>query len=145
MAQHAAAIRSANDRHKGVTVFAGIEVDIFKDGSLDFDAARGRQAFWSVCDALLQQSQCELQHQDRAVDHIDYICQLAGDSQHVAIGSDLDGGVGTDEFPADLDTIADLQRFNERLADRGYKPDAIADILHNNWIDFLRKSWSSDN
>jgi membrane dipeptidase len=79
---------------------------------------------------------------DRAVDHIDYICQMAGDSKHVAIGSDLDGGVGTDEFPADLDTIADLQRFNERLADRGYKPDAVADILHNNWIEFLRKAWS---
>ncbi|MBP88671.1 MAG: peptidase M19 [Planctomycetaceae bacterium] len=80
---------------------------------------------------------------DRAVDHIDHICQLAGDNEHVAIGSDLDGGVGTDEFPADLDTIADLQRFEERLSKRGYSGEAIADILHQNWIDFLRMSWSA--
>ena len=79
---------------------------------------------------------------DRAVDHIDHICQLAGDSRHVAIGSDLDGGVGTDEFPVDLDTIADLQRFQERLADRGYSDTSIADVLHENWIEFLHKVWS---
>ena len=78
---------------------------------------------------------------DRAVDHIDYICQLAGDSKHIAIGSDLDSGVGTDEFPDDLDTIADLQRFQQRLGDRGYSDEAIADILHENWIEFLRKAW----
>ena len=79
---------------------------------------------------------------DRAVDHIDHICQLAGDSKHVAIGSDLDGGVGTDEFPADLDTIGDLQRFDDRLSDRGYSHDAISGILHGNWIEFLRKTWT---
>ena len=78
---------------------------------------------------------------DRAVDHIDYICQLAGDHKHVAIGSDLDGGVGTDEFPVDLDNIADLQRFQERLSARGYAADAITDILHGNWLQFLRASW----
>ena len=27
-------------------------------------------------------------------DHIDHVCQLAGDSRHAAIGSDLDGGYG---------------------------------------------------
>ena len=78
---------------------------------------------------------------DRAVDHIDYICQLAGDHHHVAIGSDLDGGVGTDEFPHDLETIDDLQRFNEVLARRGYAEDAIAAILHGNWLRFLREVW----
>ena len=79
---------------------------------------------------------------DRAVDHIDYICQMAGDCKHVAIGSDLDGGVGTDEFPHDLDTIADLQRFQDRLDKRGYSQEAIADILHGNWIEMLRRAWS---
>ena len=78
---------------------------------------------------------------DRAVDHMDYICQLAGNSDHVAIGSDLDGGVGSDEFPSDLDTIADLQRFEHLLDKRGYSTEAINKILHANWIDLLRKSW----
>ena len=79
---------------------------------------------------------------DRAVDHIDYICQMAGDHRHVAIGSDLDGGVGTDEFPADLDTIADLQRFTEILDKRGYSAEATAAILNGNWLRFLRDAWN---
>ena len=78
---------------------------------------------------------------DRAVDHIDHICQLAGDHTQVAIGSDLDGGVGTDEFPRDLETIEDLQRFNELLSKRGYNDDSIAAIMHGNWLRFLRSVW----
>lgn len=80
---------------------------------------------------------------DRAIDHIDHVCQLAGDTKHVAIGSDLDGGAGTDEFPDDLDTIADLPRLEHLLADRGYSTEQIGDILHDNWIEFLRTSWSA--
>ncbi len=78
---------------------------------------------------------------DRAVDHIDHICQLAGNHDQVAIGSDLDGGVGTDEFPADLDTIADLQRFIDILDRRGYSPEATEAILSGNWLRFLRRAW----
>ena len=78
---------------------------------------------------------------DRAVDHIDHICQLAGDTDHVGIGSDLDGGTGSDEFPTDLDTIADLQRIGEHLSARNYSDEVVASILHRNWIEFLRKSW----
>lgn len=77
----------------------------------------------------------------RAVDHIDHICQLAGDGKHVAIGSDLDGGCGKDEFPDEVDTIADLQLIESRLAARGYDNAAIADILHNNWVELLRRCW----
>ena len=79
---------------------------------------------------------------ERAVDHIDHICQMAGDHLHVAIGSDLDGGVGTDEFPADLDTIADLQRFIELLDGRGYSTEATEAILNGNWLRFLRAAWA---
>ena len=78
---------------------------------------------------------------DRAIDHMDHICQLAGNHNHVAIGSDLDGGVGTDEFPHDLETIADLQRFNQVLSKRGYSSEATAAILHGNWLRFLRETW----
>jgi len=78
---------------------------------------------------------------DRAVDHIDHICQLVGDTHYVAIGSDLDGDVGSDEFPSDLDTISDLANFPEVLSNRGYSDDAVASILHRNWLDFLRRAW----
>ena len=76
------------------------------------------------------------------LDHIDHICQVTGGPEHAAIGSDLDGGVGTDEFPADLDTIADLQRFIEVLGNRGYSVEATEAILNGNWLRFLRDAWS---
>ncbi len=66
-------------------------------------------------------------------DHIDHVCQLAGNSRHAAIGSDLDGGFGQEQSPADLDTIADLQKIVGILEDRGYASEDIANIMHGNW------------
>jgi membrane dipeptidase len=74
-------------------------------------------------------------------DHIDYISQLAGNSLHAAIGSDLDGGFGREQSPADLDTIADLQQIAEILSKRGYSDADIASIMHGNWLRLLRKAW----
>ena len=68
------------------------------------------------------------------VDHFDHICQLAGSSRHCAIGSDLDGGYGTEQTPLDLDSIADLQSLATILARRGYSEADIAGIMHGNWI-----------
>ncbi len=76
------------------------------------------------------------------VDHIDYVCQLAGNSRHAAIGTDLDGGFGRDQSPSDMDTIADLQRLVGLLADRGYKDEDVAAIMYGNWVRLLRQSWS---
>ena len=76
------------------------------------------------------------------VDHWDHICQLAGNSHHIAIGSDLDGIFGTEQAPWDLNSIADLQRFEEILSKRGYGAEDIQNVFHKNWISFLRKAWS---
>jgi membrane dipeptidase len=76
-------------------------------------------------------------------DHIDFICQLAGNSQHAAIGSDLDGGFGREQSPSDMDTIEDLQRIAEILSKRGYKDSDIASIMHGNWLRLLRKAWKA--
>jgi membrane dipeptidase len=75
------------------------------------------------------------------VDHIDHICQLAGSSAHVGIGSDLDGGFGREQSPRDLDTIADVQKFAELLAGRGYTDAQIAGVMHGNWLGLLRRAW----
>jgi membrane dipeptidase len=77
------------------------------------------------------------------VDHMDHICQLAGSSRYCAIGSDLDGGYGTEQTPLDLDSIADLQRLPEILARRGYSESDIAGIMHGNWIRKLSESLPS--
>ena len=74
---------------------------------------------------------------DRAVENIDHICQLAGNCRHAGVGSDLDGGYGTEQVPADLDTIADLQRIPELLAKRGYKTADVEAVMHGNWLRFF--------
>ena len=76
------------------------------------------------------------------VDHIDHVCQLAGNARHAAIGSDLDGGFGREQSPSDLDTIADLQRIPDLLAARGYGDADIAAIMHGNWVRLLRSAWA---
>jgi membrane dipeptidase len=77
----------------------------------------------------------------KVVDHIDHICQLAGNSRTAAIGTDLDGGYGREQSPFDLDTIADLQKLVPLLQERGYKAEDIAAILHGNWLRLLRSAW----
>lgn len=78
---------------------------------------------------------------DTYVDHIDYICQLAGTARHVAIGTDLDGGYGIEQTPHDLDTIADLQKVPDLLRARGYAEADIAGICHGNWLRFFQSAW----
>ncbi len=79
---------------------------------------------------------------ENMVDHWDHICQIAGNSHHIAIGSDLDGIFGTEQSPWDLNSVADLQQYQHILARRGYTPADIENIFHGNWLRFLRKAWS---
>jgi membrane dipeptidase len=78
---------------------------------------------------------------EKVIDHIDHICQLAGNALHTGIGSDLDGAFGKEQCPFDLETIADLQTIPSQLKKRGYRDDDIENIMHKNWINFLRKAW----
>ena len=78
---------------------------------------------------------------NRLIDHYDHICQLAGNADHIAIGSDLDGAFGTEQSPYDLDTISDLQKLPQMLEKRGYAAADILKIMHGNWLRFLKKAW----
>jgi membrane dipeptidase len=75
------------------------------------------------------------------VDHIDHVCQLAGNALHSGIGTDLDGGFGREQTAQDLETIADLARVPDLLARRGYSPTDIERIMHGNWLRFLEAAW----
>lgn len=77
---------------------------------------------------------------DKMIDHLDHICQLAGNTLHVGIGTDLDGAYGKEQCPYDLDTIADMQVLKELLTKRGYGQSDIENIFHGNWLRLLRKS-----
>jgi membrane dipeptidase len=79
---------------------------------------------------------------EKIVEHIDHVCQIAGNARHSGIGSDLDGAFGREQTPADLDTIADLSRIPTLLKARGYSEEDVTSITHGNFVRFLTEAWS---
>jgi len=71
------------------------------------------------------------------VDHFDHICQIAGNADHIGLGTDLDGAFGREQAPFDMDTIADLQLLPSILSSRGYSCNDIQQIMCGNFIQFL--------
>ncbi len=94
---------------------------------------------WVRFETTPQQAGVTLQ---TVADHIDHVCQLAGNALHAAIGSDLDGGYGAEQCPADLGSIADVTQLRTILAGRGYSEADVNGIMSGNWIRFLRNAWS---
>jgi membrane dipeptidase len=78
---------------------------------------------------------------ETVADHIDHVCQIAGNARHVGIGSDLDGAFGREQCPADVHTIADLSRLPAVLRARGYREEDINNVAHGNFLRFLRRVW----
>ena len=76
------------------------------------------------------------------LDHMDHICQVAGNANHIGIGSDLDGAFGKEQAPYDLDSIADLSKVPDLLRQRGYSDQDVEKVMHGNWLSFLKKAWS---
>lgn len=78
-----------------------------------------------------------------AVNHIDHVCQLVGTTRHSGIGSDLDGGFGTEQTPGDLATIYGLRKIEDLLSDRGYSDEDIDAIFYGNWLRRLSETLPS--
>lgn len=78
---------------------------------------------------------------EAVADQVDHLCQLAGNSRHAALGSDLDGGYGQEQTPHDLDTIADLQRVPDLLRARGYTEEDVRNVMHGNLLRLFRRLW----
>lgn len=104
---------------------------LYADGGLDWAKA-------GVTDrrAVFARGAVTLAH---VADHIDHVCQLAGNAQHAAIGGDTDGQGGADGAPADVDTVADYQKLETILARRGYAPADIEGICYRNWVRFYTR------
>lgn len=94
---------------------------------------------WERGKSTPKEMNCNL---DKIIDHMDHICQLAGNTLHVGIGSDLDGAFGREQCPHDLETIADLQLLPTLLTKRGYSATDIQNVMHGNWLRFLRRAWA---
>lgn len=73
----------------------------------------------------------------RVGDVLDIMSAAAG-WDHVGIGSDLDGGIGLDESPVELSSIADLAKIGDVIPKHAH-----AGVLGENWIRFLRAALPS--
>lgn len=71
---------------------------------------------------------------------IDHVCQVTGSVAHVGIGTDFDGGFGVQHTPAGIDTVADLQKLREPLAELGYNSQHIEAIFGGNWLRILDRT-----
>ena len=135
-ANAAALLPNANsNRHLTDDVLHGIIAHDGVIGVVPFN--RFLKADWQMGDPR-EQVTLEL-----LIAHIDYICQIAGDARHVGFGSDFDGGFGMEMVPAEIDTIADLQKLVPLLAARGYTDKDIAAIFGQNFIDHLKRNLPS--
>ena len=82
-------------------------------------------------------SQVTLGH---VVQHVRHICNIAGDALHVAIGSDLDGGFGVENTPAEIDTVADLGKLALALSSNGFSDEDVVGVMRGNWMRILKKA-----
>lgn len=78
---------------------------------------------------------------ERAVDQIEYVRALAGGSiRHVGLGTDLDGGYGCEQTPADLNRYRDLHQLANIMERRGFCRQDIEAVFYGNWLRFFGES-----
>lgn len=73
------------------------------------------------------------------VRHIRHICDLVGDADHVGIGTDMDGGLGRNEIPVEIETSADLPKLADALRQSGFDDNEVERIMGRNWLGFFAR------
>jgi membrane dipeptidase len=68
---------------------------------------------------------------DQWARHAAHIAGVTG-WEHVGIGTDLDGGIGLEETPEEIVTIADLHRIGDAVP-----AEWCAGVLGGNWLRWL--------
>ncbi len=70
------------------------------------------------------------------VAHCQHICALAGNTAQVGIGSDLDGGFGTELSPVEITRASDQVKLADALRAAGFDEAAVRAVLGENWVRF---------
>jgi membrane dipeptidase len=74
------------------------------------------------------------------VNHMEYVCRMAGDALHAGIGGDTDGQGGRECAPAEIDTIADYHLVADILRRRGYHEGDVENIMWRNWVRLFERA-----
>ncbi|MFN9627211.1 MAG: dipeptidase [Planctomycetota bacterium] len=76
-----------------------------------------------------------------AVDQICHVRDLAkGSVGNVGIGTDLDGGYGNEQTPADLNKYRDVQKLVTMLLARGFSEQQVQSVFYGNWLRFFEEA-----
>jgi membrane dipeptidase len=71
--------------------------------------------------------------------HIRHICDLTGNAAHVGLGTDMDGGLGREQIPIEIETSADLGRLADALSADDFWDEDVAAILGGNWLRYFER------
>lgn len=72
------------------------------------------------------------------MDHVKHICDIAGDCDHIGIGTDFDGGLGREQIPHEITTAADLSKLAASASRAGFTAPEIRKLMAGNWLRFFR-------
>ena len=114
---------------RGGVIGVSMDTAMLYRGGIDWANVVGLQRPFGKADVTL----------DDLADHVDHICQLAGDARHAGIGGDTDGQGGRTGAPAEIDTVVDYNRLADVLARRGYGDDQVTDVMYRNWVRFFSR------
>lgn len=71
------------------------------------------------------------------VRHVRHICDLVGNTNHVGLGSDMDGGLGREQIPHEIVTASGLPRVATALSAAGYSDADVEKIMGGNWLRYF--------
>ena len=77
------------------------------------------------------------------INHVRAIFDITGDTTHVAIGTDMDGGLGRDEIPQEIETSGDLLKLATALQTAGFGEADVQNIMGGNWVRYFEKNLAS--
>jgi membrane dipeptidase len=77
---------------------------------------------------------------EQAVDQICHVRDLAnGSIANIGIGTDLDGGYGCEQTPADLNKYRDVHKLAPLMQSRGFSDEEIQAVFYGNWLRFFEE------
>jgi membrane dipeptidase len=79
---------------------------------------------------------------DDVVAHVKHICNLTGSDEYVGIGTDMDGGLGREQIPVEIETASDMPRVAEKLAAAGFSEAAVGKVMGGNWLRVVQSAFS---
>jgi len=73
--------------------------------------------------------------------HARHMADVIGNANHIAIGTDMDGGLGREQIPVEIQTSADLPRVAEALSVAGFNDADVKKIMGLSWLEFFERAY----